>query len=564
MKPCTAYKFEVFTDFVAERLAGDEAAALRRHLAACPACAQSVARLTRLWAAMERAEDFREPQVLELDHQRIMRGAADLLAGRAPETQEASRRGVVGRLFQNKKLLRALAMGAAAVFILGSAIFLEYQARKSVGTQIARTVALQGHVYLEGRDAPLRANEQFQVGQGVRTARQARLTLKIADGAAIELNESSAFHFDFADAARTACVLPQGEAYVDLASSSAGGVLEIRTPSAVVQTSGAKFDLKVSPRSFARRDSWAGGLVTLAVAAAPAVLGAVGPQAEVELTVLEGEVSFSWQGESQPVKAGEQLRYDPAAVKPEVRPVQAERYVLWRLPDEDVSRLAKDHLAELFAAKAAALPGGRVQLDYAFETTKELSDWRLSGNEWTVLHNALRARPPQGGQSQIESGVPWIGDVQVSFDVTVDSQRRSTVAWLLRPAGEQLKAAVTISANANVAREGTLQVALAVDDQAATTREARWPGPEFRMGGRLDKGMAYVTLQDADVLTAALPDEVSRRLYDASNPQAMRVILQASGPEVFIGQVTLLGRPDPQWLRGALQKLFSDLDRQGR
>lgn len=593
MKPCRDHTIEGLADLVAGRLGRDEAETLRRHLDDCSECRQVVGRLQRVQAAVLRAEGLAQQHALPVDHARIMRQAADMAV--KPRGAGAAR----GWFLRRSPTARAIVTAAAAAVIIAGAVFLELASRPRLGPAVAWSRAVRGTVFVDGRQATLGVAEPLRAGQAVRTGPSARLSLGLAGGAQIELNENTSLHLESAAEGQAVCRVSEGQMVADLGATgssspppagadgqpvepaAAASLLRVRVPVGEIETSDARFDLKVVPRSVASFRPPFGGMTILA-AEGVHVLGDVGPKAEVRLTVLRGEVVFRPAGGAAPcrVDADMQLRYDPDTVKPEVRPVRADRYVVWQMSDEDAFSLAQEHLAELFAGQATVLPGRRVRLDYDFLSSAELeNDWHAVGGAWTLHRNALRARAPGGqpaaadGRSpEIISRTPFLGDVEVSYEVTVDPAHASTVGWVFRyapPAGtgaaaDPIDAPVAGMAEANVGGTARTRIRLAVDGRTSEKTTDASPGAVFAFGGRIEKGTAYVSLQDTDVLAQAIPVATMGRLYHADEPQPVNVVVTAGGPDLFISRLTVIGRPDPRWLRRALERLFDTPDDAGR
>ena len=566
MKPCRVYPLEQLADFVAGRLASEEAEAVRGHVAECAACRGAAARLARLSDAMSRCESLADCEVPEGDHRRIIDEAASRMSGDAT----AHRRVIRGR-FVGRGWLRLAATAAAAVVIVGGAILLELKSRPDLGPEMARTVALTGKVFVNGEDAGLGAGEALRAGHVLRTAAGSRVSLALAGGAEVDLNEHTSLKLQQAGQGRTVCRVGEGQVYVSLAPvETAPAVLEVQTPVARLETTGARFDLRVTPRTVAGLGVRPAGL-TLLAAEGVDVLGHVGPRAEVRVTVLEGQVAVYLWGDNEAIEvsANTQLRYDPALVRPETTTVAGDRFVLWRLSDEEVFGQAQRHLPELFAGQITVLPGCRVRIDYDFLSGAELDhDWRVVSNFWTLHRNALRARVPVGGgdasdghRAEIVSRAPFVGDIEVGYEVTADPTQPSAVGWAFRYAGRQAGGAATagrpVAGGAEVAvgDGGGVALQLALEDKTYRTQSGAAPGSVFTFGGRIDRGKAHVSLQDSDVMAETLPDATQRRLYRVDGPEAVHVVVSAGGPDLFIGKVTVIGRPDPRWLRRALEAL---------
>ena len=128
---------------------------------------------------------------------------------------------------------------------------------------------------------------------------------------------------------------------------------------------------------------------------------------------------------------------------------------------------------------------------------------------------------------------------------------------------EELKP-VAGTAEANFDGTGRMRIRLEVEGRTSEKTADVSPGSVFMFGGRIDKGVAYVSLQDGDVLARAVPVETMGRLNHADQPQPVNVVVTAGGPDLFISRLTVIGRPDPRWLRHTLQRLFDRLDDAGR
>ncbi|NIA20684.1 MAG: hypothetical protein GWP05_01675 [Anaerolineaceae bacterium] len=553
MKPCKACNLEDLADLRADRLAADRADELRRHLARCPTCRRAADRLTRLADALLRAEALAERDVPQADHRRIMASAAQGLA----------RKNITRGFFRRPALRRAMAMAAAAVFIVGAIFFLKRAADSPLGLEVARAVAVRGTVFAAGDErAAIGPQDRLRIGQRIATGRASQLSITMIGGEEIELNENTSLALQSSAGGSTVCRLDQGQVYVKLNPADRTRVMVLRTPVGRIEAVTAEFDLYVAPRAVA---SWWRGRAAgpLMLAAAPAVMGAVGPPAEVRLTVISGEAILYVNGDPIPVtvRANQQVRYDPESGKPAPQKVRPERYVLWRLSDEEVFRLAQQHLVQLFAGQVEVLPGRRVRLDYDFLTSREMTDWQVVGNQWMLYLNALRYREGDG-PGQIISRAAFVGDLEVEFGVTVDLQREATFGWQFRPVSDGADAAVTASAKLAIDKEPELNLSLTFDGQGRPGMAARLPGQQFRFGGRLEGDSAYLSLAGDDVIEAPVPDEMLRRLHDKENPEATRVVVRAGGADLFIANLTVTGRPDPRWLRTRLKQIFQNLDHQ--
>jgi len=562
MKPCEVYNLEDLADLVADRLGDDRAAELRRHLADCPACRAAADRLTRVNDALLRAEDLNWRDAAEADHRRIMSAASEMLSGQTA-AEPAVRGGILRGFFRRPAVQRAMAMAAAAVFIIGAIFFLRWTVDSSLGPEVARAVAVRGNVFVDGDDqAAIHQQDRLRIGQRIATGRASRLSITMVGGEQIELNENSSFALQPSGDSSTVCRIDQGQIYVKLNPADRKHLMVLKTPVGRVEAVTAEFDLYVSPRTVAHwwRGSAAG---TTMLAAAPAVLGTVGSPAEVRLTVISGEAILYVTGDPVPVtvRANQQVRYDPESGKPAPQKVRAERHVLWRMADQQVFRLAQQHLVQLFAGQVEVLPGRRVRLDYDFLTSREMTDWQVVGNQWTLHLNALRFR--QGnGPGEIISRASFLGDVEVEFGVTVDLQRKAACGWQFRPVGDTADAGVTAFAELAVDKEPELKLSLTFDGQNRPGMTARLPGQQFRFGGRLDGDSAYLSLAGDDITELPVPDALLRRLHDKGNPEATRVVVRAGGADLFITNLTVTGRPDPRWLRTRLKEIFQNLDHQ--
>jgi len=562
MKPCQLYNLEDLAELVAHRLGDDRAAELRRHLDDCPACRAAADRLARLTDAVLRAEALAERDVPEADHHRIVDAASEMLSGEVA-AEPADHIGILRGFFRRPVVRRAMAMAAAAVFIIGAIFFLKWTVSPPLGPEVARAVAVRGNVFVDGDDhAVIHQQDRLRIGRRIATGRASRLSITMVGGEEIELNENTSLTLQQADDSRTVCRLDQGQVYVKLNPADRRRRLVLKTPVGRVEAVTAEFDLYVSPRSVARL--WRGsGNGPAMLAAAPAVLGTVGSPAEVRLTVISGEATLYVTGDPVPVtvRADQQVVYDPESGKPAPQKVRAERHVLWRMADEEVFRLARQHLVQLFAGQVEVLPGGRVRLDYDFLTSREMTDWQVVGNQWMLHLNALRFR--QGnGPGEIVSRIWFLGDVEVEFGVTVDLQREASFGWQFRPVGDTADAAVAAFAELAIDKEPQLKLSLTFGGRSRPGMTARLPGQQFRFGGRLDGDSAFLSLAGDDVTEAPVPDEILRRLHDNDNPQATRVVVRAGGADLFITNLTVTGRPDPRWLRSRLKEIFQNLDHQ--
>jgi hypothetical protein len=184
-----------------------------------------------------------------------------------------------------------------------------------------------------------------------------------------------------------------------------------------------------------------------------------------------------------------------------------------------------------------------------------------------------QAQLAAGERAEIISRAAFVGDLEVGFEATVDPARATAVQWQLRyaptaaalSADRQGSSATIIGATETCCDDrGAVRVSLTVGNLTRSTKSEQSPGSVFTFGGRLEKGTACASLQESDVLAVTVPDDILRRLHDADNPAAMNVVVAAGGPDVFISKLTVIGRPDPRWLRQALSSLLERRDAQDR
>lgn len=572
MNACKVYTLETVADFVAGRLDDAETAAMHRHLAGCPQCRAAADRLRRLHEAMLRSDALAARHVPAEDHARIMQEAALMAAS------PYGRRTILK--FTRGSLIRIAATAAAAAVILVGAWVLEHRSRPQRGTDMAVAIDVRGKIFLDGNQTALKSGESLKVGSRVRTGRDSRLTMTLADGASVELNENTTVGLDGWAEGRALCQVSEGEIFVAKTAPKAAetpALLVVRTPVGSVETAAkATFDLKVVPRTVA--SLWTRFSLTPLAFEGGDVLGNVGPEAEVRLTVLEGRVTFRPAGgEPLVVEADSLLAYDPSDAKPSVRRVETQRYVLWRLADDQVFAMAKPLLAELFAARLVTpLPGQRVRLDYDFLSSAEFEhDWTYRGQQWRLYLNYLRLRAPgaaeqpAGERPEIATRATFIGDPEVNFDVTVDPVRDSSIGWALRSAADAgASTPVAGSADVSFKGQGRIDLRLAIDGKPDRAETHPSPGPAFNFGGRIEDDMAYVLLgptqeESVAAMAEAVPDATLRRLHDADRPEPLRIVIRAAGPDVIINRITILAQPDPRWLRAALADLFLKQDQAG-
>ena len=573
MNACKVYSLETVADFVAGRLDDAETAAMHRHLAGCPQCRTAADRLRRLHEAMLRSDTLAARHVPAEDHAHILREAARMAAGEA-----ASRRKIFS--FSRGSLIRIAATAAAAALIVAGAWVLEHRSQSEPGTVMAEAVTVRGNLFIDGQPATLKPGDSLTTGSRVRTGRDSRLALTLADGVSVELNENTTLGLNGWAEGRALCQVSEGQIYVAKAAPKAGrapSVLVVRTPVGHIEAAAeAAFDLKVVPITAA--SFWTRSSLTPLAFEGGDVLGNVGPQAQVRLTVLQGQVTFRpADGEPLVVEADSLLAYDPSDATPSVRRVETQRYVLWRLADDQVFALAKPHLAELFAARLVTpLPGQRVRLDYDFLSSAEFEhDWTFRGQQWRLYLNYLRLRAPEAIEQaaaerpEIVTRATFIGDPEVTFDVTVDPVRESSIGWALRSAAPA-DSTVSVAGSADVSfkGQGRIDLSLAIDGKPDRRQTAPSPGPAFNFGGRLEGDMAYVLLGPAQeeavaAMAETVPDVTLRRLHNADHPEPLRIVIRAAGPDVIINHITIQAQPDPRWLRAALADLFLKQDQAG-
>jgi len=382
------------------------------------------------------------------------------------------------------------------------------------------------------------------------------LTLAMTGGGSMDVNEGAALVIERSDAAETLCRLDQGQVFVSLGSPGGAGRMVLDTSVARVEATAAEFDVHLAAGSLAGGRLRRGGPFVLA-AATVQVLGEPAMPSELRLTVVSGEVTLSVAGDPTPVvvRANEQVRYDPRGARPVPVKVRAEEHVLWRLPDDRVSHLASAHWADLFSAKVTPQQQGRIRLDYDFVSGRELDDWRIDGAGWALMLNALRCR---NGQGAIVSRAAFVGDVEVALTANMERRDGTQVGWELRPATAGGFDVVT--ATAAWADPGpSLRMSLAFGDggspQAVMERDA---GQVFGFGGRLEGDRVLVSLDDRDLIESAAPDAMLKALHDPTSPQPLHVAVRAGGEDLFITHLTVIGRPDPRWLRQRLQQVVGE------
>jgi len=144
--------------------------------------------------------------------------------------------------------------------------------------------------------------------------------------------------------------------------------------------------------------------------------------------------------------------------------------------------------------------------------------------------------------------------------LTANMERRdgTQVGWELRPATAGGFDVVT--ATAAWADPGpSLRMSLAFGDggspQAVMERDA---GQVFGFGGRLEGDRVLVSLDDRDLIESAAPDAMLKALHDPTSPQPLHVAVRAGGEDLFITHLTVIGRPDPRWLRQRLQQVVGE------
>ncbi|HOI56022.1 MAG TPA: zf-HC2 domain-containing protein [Phycisphaerae bacterium] len=557
MKPCGAHSLEELADLAGGRLDGAAAEALRRHLDACASCREAAARLAALDAALRRSEAMQTPAVPEADRRRIVDGARQMLADEAEAGSATRRSGVAARFWNRPEVRRALAAAAVLAVVAAAGLLAVRSARSTLGPAVARAVAMRGSVTVGGNGgSPLSGQQTLHVGQRIRTGRGAMLTLAMTGGGSMDVNEGAALVIERSDAAETLCRLDQGQVFVSLGSPGGAGRMVLDTSVARVEATAAEFDVHLAAGSLAGGRLRRGGPFVLA-AATVQVLGEPAMPSELRLTVVSGEVTLSVAGDPTPVvvRANEQVRYDPRGARPVPVKVRAEEHVLWRLPDDRVSHLASAHWADLFSAKVTPQQQGRIRLDYDFVSGRELDDWRIDGAGWALMLNALRCR---NGQGAIVSRAAFVGDVEVALTANMERRDGTQVGWELRPATAGGFDVVT--ATAAWADPGpSLRMSLAFGDggspQAVMERDA---GQVFGFGGRLEGDRVLVSLDDRDLIESAAPDAMLKALHDPTSPQPLHVAVRAGGEDLFITHLTVIGRPDPRWLRQRLQQVVGE------
>lgn len=577
MKPKEVNRLEVLADFVAGRLADDEARAVRRYVDESPEGRRDVERLRRLHEAMMRSDDLVARDVSEAAHRQLMDEVARVAAGTRSAPAELAP-SIFHGLFGNRPAWRIAMTVAASVLIVVGAVVLEFKARPPAGAEMAQAVAARGTVYVGGEPASLEPDTMLREGQTLRTGADARLSLRLVTGAEIDLNQQTSLTLQATSERRTLCRVAEGQFYANVAKPVAKAmptVLVVNTPVGRIEATEAAFDLKVVPQSVSARWRHGPRLALLATEGID-VLGYVGPVADVRLTVVSGEVAFHPTDDAAvTVPAGSQLRYDPSLAASDVREVEVRRYILWRLGDEDVFRLARRHLGNLFAAQMVTpLSGQRIRLDYDFLSSDELeNDWQCVGDLWRLHRNALRVRMADDTKqpAEIVSRATFVGEPEVRFDVTISPTRTSLLGWAIRYARQAADGAVPIAGAAQVRFDGQGRADLRLDlaGTPGKTKSSPSPGPMFSFGGRIEEGQAYLLLgqvqeEPSPVLTEAVPEATLRRLHHVGRPDPFRIVISALGPDVFINRIVIIGRPDPAWLRTRLTSYFEQLDRAAR
>ncbi len=549
MKPCDEMSVELLADFAFGRLGEDRAEEVRRHLEGCPSCRDTVDRLTRLREAMHRCDRLAEPEVRPADREAILERV-----GRSSDAEAVGPSRRPHRRFYRRAFWRSAAMAAAVVLVLALGVMLGGPGKR--GAEIARIRDATGRVSVGGET--ISSGAKLHVSQQVRTGSRSRLKLSLGRGGELELNENTALRFLAGSDEGTVCRLTQGEVFVSHASDRGGRRFEVRTSAGRAQTTGGTFDLRVRPQGLAA--GWLTGGIPLALAAEGVdVLGDVGPDVEVRLTVLRGNVRFVPSGDARPrdLRRGQQLCYDTARRRTRVREVVPEQHVLWRLEAARLVDLARRHAAEVFGAQRATLTGRRLRLEYEFLTERELADWATRGGPWRLDRDALRATPSTGQEAFIESRPVFTGDVEVSLEATVDPRGESSLWWALRPAGpSEEESLFRAKVTTNSGPAGRTRLSLDAGDRSVTEVAESSPGSVFRFGGRVEEGTGHVTLQGHDVLVRRLPERVARKLYGPEQGRPVRVVVGTGGPDVFLRRIALSGRVDVDWLRDALGRAF--------
>jgi len=557
MKPCSAHSLEELADLAGGRLDAAAAETLRRHLEACASCREAAARLALLEAALRQSEAMRTPDVSEADRRQILDGVRRMLADEAEAGIETRRVGVAVRIWNRPEVRRALAAAAVLAVVAAAGLLAVRSVSLTRGPAVARAVAVRGSVTV-GRNGGSRLSGQqtVHVGQRIRTGRGAMLTLAMIGGGSMDVNEGAALVIERSDAVETVCRLDQGQVFVSRGSPGGVGRMVLDTSVARIEATAAEFDVHLAAGSLAGGRLRRGGPLVLAAATAQ-VLGEPAMPSQLRLTVVSGEVTLTVAGDPTPVvvRANEQVRYDPRGTRPVPVTVRAEEYVLWRLPDERVLRVASEHWAELFTAKVTPQQQGRLRLDYDFVSSRELEDWRVEGAGWALMLNALRCR---NGQGSIVSRAAFVGDVEVALTANMERRDGTQGGWEVRPAVAGGFDAVTAMA-AWTGPGPSLRMSLGFGD-GGTHQTVTEPnvGQVFGFGGRLEGNRALVSLDDRDMINSAAPDAVLKALHDPAAPQALQVAVRAGGEDLFITHLTVIGRPDPRWLRQRLQQIVGD------
>jgi anti-sigma factor RsiW len=565
MKACNVYPLETVADYVAGHLSDTDAAAVRHHLDGCSECRAAAERLGRLHDALARSETMASRHVPAQDHARIMQEAAAMAA---------SRRRIFS--FSRGSVFRIAATAAAAVLIVAVAWYFEHQASTAGERAMAVAVSSVGRIFINGDEVTLEANQPLVTGRTIRTGREARLVMTVPDVARLELNQNTSVRLDGHAGGAALCRLSDGEVYVETidVADQAPSVLLMRTPSGTVESApGAAYDLRVVPENTA--GFWDRSPGPMLASETVRVLGSTGPRAGVTLAVIRGQVTYRpTDGEPVTVEADSLLVSGPDDATPTVRPVAARRFALWRMSDEELFAMAKPHLAELFGARVVGqLPGQRVELQYDFRSPSELEhDWTYEPSEWLAPskdRDFVRLRAPDavnvplGERPEMVTRATFIGEPDVTLNVTVDPVRQSFAGWAFRTTGSESGEADLVAAGADVRSKGPGGVDLRLTVDGQTRSEAQVSsGPTFDFGGRIEGGAAHVVFgpakQDATVIVGAVPEAVARRLHDRHHPEALRIVLRAAGPDVVIRHVTIKAQPDPRWLRAELGRLLAE------
>ncbi len=582
---CPKYPVDLLADLAAGRLTEAEAGPVRDHVARCDACRRAMNRAEELERQLRAAPRMADQSVSQVEHARIMQAARQMLTAQ-------------NRQRKRQKWQRVLAGLAAAILlaIAGPPLlrWLDNISQPS-GQQVTTVAVLQqveGPVTI-GDEQLQQGGVTILSGRRIETGAGGRASLRLSSGGLLEMNERTVLLINDLPADQASSGgrrggaisgsrinVEHGEVYVSTRAGAESLRVEVLTGGGmIIAGPEAELNVRVAPLELADGSTrWplrrrggvvtGGGLFSLPLAVTPLVELPTAT-ARIELTVLDGQVRFEPYGQAAvELAANQHLVFDPIAETTLLQQaVRTERFVLWRMDTAELLRLAEPLLPRLLAGRGRILDDGRLELRYDWSLPQHLNDWQMSGIEQSQAElsgGALRLRDVSGEQvARLQHAVNFGGDIEISYSLTAD-QRQD---WR---AGFALAAVTDDGASAAPADDDALQLSAAVRQQAQAAEAeiisyingedqglqrnsvSRVPDSSVHFGA-VDQAIS-LRLGHRTLAARQLPSNHLELISAAAKGRGNRLALylELQGQDVFLDDVTIRGRPDPRWLRRAL------------